>query len=243
MSKVKEVRSAPPLITASEIGRHLYCARALAYDRANPALADPSGFLAVWRWLRHPFRAGVLVIALVVMLIATRRVEISLIGAFVATFLFFLLRFIYRRLRKPAKDITFHDIKAHPNRKTLVAKQFGLVGKPDYLMEIDGYKIPVLCKDTPGPETPYRAHIMQLIAHGMLVAENEPKHPLYGVVRYEDGRTFEVDFDEDAVEELSQVIDEIEANRLKNNVDRNHQERQRCYACRYRKDCEQSLFV
>lgn len=242
MAKVKEVRSAPPLITASEIGRHLYCARALAYDRANPAIADSSGFLTLWRWLRHPFRAGILALTLVVMLVATQRVEITLIGVFVSLFLFILLRFIYRRMREPSKDIVFHGVKAHPNHKTLVARQFGLVGQPDYLLDMDGYKIPMLCKDLPSPPTPYQSHIMELIAHGMLVAENEPKHPLYGVIRYEDGRTFEVDFDEDAVEELSRMIDEMEVNRLLKDVPRNHEERRRCYACRYRQDCEESLF-
>ncbi|MBZ0308711.1 MAG: hypothetical protein K8I82_21770 [Anaerolineae bacterium] len=234
-------KTPPPLITASEIARHVYCARALFYDRSNPDVQNPNGQL--WRWLKNPWRAGVLLLSLSVLFAATLRIDLTLIAATVSIFLFFLVRYIYHRMRQPDKDILFHGIKAHHNRKTLIAKEFGLVGKPDYLLEIEGYKIPVLAKDMPGPETPYEAHIMELVAFGMIVAENEPRHPLYGVIRYTDGRTFEVDFDEDAIEVLSGIMDEIETNRAKTDVSRSHEERRRCYACRYRNKCDQNLFV
>lgn len=235
-------KSPPPLITASEIARHIYCARALFYDRRNPDIHNPNLVGQLWRWLIQPWRTGILVLSLVVMFAVTQRIGITLIAGLVSIFLSVLLRYIYHRMRQPDKDISFQGIKAHRNHKTLVAKEFGLVGRPDYLLEVEGYKIPVLAKDMPGPETPYEAHIMELVAFGMIVAENEPRHPLYGVIRYADGRTFEVDFDEDAVEVLSGIMDEIEANRQRDDVPRSHDERRRCYACRYRKKCDQSLF-
>jgi CRISPR-associated exonuclease Cas4 len=117
-----------------------------------------------------------------------------------------------------------------------------LAGQPQYLLDYDGGHIPVLARSKPAPQEPHEAHVMQVIAYCLLVAESTGVRPPYGVIRYGDGRTFEVDFDEDSVEALSQTMDEIEASRRQPDVPISHSDRGRCFACSHRKRCNQSLF-
>lgn len=229
------------LITASEIGRHLFCARALYYDRLYPAERDQSLWAQVRRVVVSPVRAGSLLIGFIVLSFAGG-LRLSLL-ALAFALLFLLALALWKRLRQTNSIIIYHGTRAIRNHKMLVASEFGLAGKPDYLLAIDTTYIPVITKKNPAPEEGlHDAYIMQLVAYCLLVAEEKDCHPPYGVLRYGDGRTFEVDFDEDAVEVLSHVMDEIEANRRQQDVPPNHHDRRRCYACSQRRRCDQSLF-
>src|SRR5574341_1024914 len=153
------------------------------------------------------------------------------------------MQWLWRRVMFPSSVVIYHGTKARCNQKMLAAPNLGLSGKLDCLLEHEGYAIPILRKTSPAPQTPHHAHIMQLIAHCLLVAQTRDNYPPYGVIQYGDGRTFEVDFDEDSVEALSKIMDEIEANHQREEVPISHQDRGRCYACSHRKRCNQSLFT
>lgn len=228
------------LIAATEINRHLYCARALAYDRRDPALKNGL-LLRLKRWVFTPWKPFSLLAGVLTMLWLTN-VLFTVIFTAIAILVIFLGSVLVLYL--PDNITIYHGTKAKRSLKQLAAHEFGLTGKLDYQIEKDGYVLPVLVKNCPAPDTPHQAHMMQLIAHCLLIAENEEQHSPYGIIRYSDGRTFEIDFDEDSVEMLSQVMDEIEADRKMNDLPpRSHEDRRRCYACRHRQHCDDSLFV
>lgn len=232
------------LITASEVARHLFCARALGYDWRYPQERDLSLTGHLKRWAVKP--AVMAVVGLMVLFLSLLiGIEETLVAVIITILLLGGLYLVWQRARRSPNEVIFHNVKAKAVRKPLVAYEFGLVGKPDCLLDIEGYEIPVLMKHTPAPETPHDAHVTQIVAYCLLVAENRQKFPPYGIIRYQDGRTFEVEFDEDSVEVLSRIMDEIEINRRKDDQipNRSHEDRRRCYACRHRPRCDQNLFV
>jgi hypothetical protein len=238
---LKRQRSPEP-VTASEIARHIFCARALAYDYAHPEERSQSLWLRLRTLIFSPLRLILIGIVLVVVAYFTD-IRIALLSVIFSITLFIVGRFLWMRSRQSSTLIVYHGTRAVRNHRTLVARSFGLAGKPDYLLQYGGSNfIPVLTKQTPAEETPLNAHVVQVIAHCVVVAENLNCHPPYGVIRYSDGRTFEIDFDEDSVEVLSGYMDEIEANRDREDVSISHRRRRRCYACSHRHRCNQSLF-
>jgi CRISPR-associated exonuclease Cas4 len=225
---------------ASEIARYLFCSRALAYDNAHPEERIPSR----WRQGRQ------VIISLWTLLILLAGLgHLVVVGDWLLTLLSFiggllifgLLRLIWWRIRQP-NNITYQGAKAFRNRRTLVSREIGLAGKPDYLLEMNGSLVPVLTRNNPAPDTPHESHIMQVVAYCLLIAEETRRRPRFGVICYGDGRTFEVDFDEESVERLSRIMEDIDASHRRVDVPINHHDRQRCFACRHRQRCDQSLF-
>lgn len=229
------------LIAASEIGRFLYCARALTYDWSYTHLRSQSLWSRFRRMYLHPWKIA-LFIGVFVGLALIYDPAPAFLATLVGLILFPIIFSVWQWSRGSSNAIVFRGVRGRRLRKPLVASAFGLVGMPDYILQIEDYNIPVLCRDNPAPEQPHDAHTTQVVAYCLLVAENSETRPPYGVVRYGDGRTFEVDFDEDAVEVLSQVMDEVESVRRLREAPRSHEDRRRCYACSHRQRCDQSLF-
>jgi CRISPR-associated exonuclease Cas4 len=228
------------LITASEIARYLFCARALAFDYAHPEESSPTLFVR----LRHLLGSiwFLLILALLVLHLFLVADPLQTLITFGGGLLVFVgIRFLWRRMRR-ANNISYQGVQAVRNRRTLVSEEIGLSGKPDYLLEMNGGQVPVLTKNNPAPDFPHEAHVLQVIAYCLLIAEGSKKRPRFGVIRYGDGRTFEVDFDEESVEMLSRAMDNLDKARQQETVHRNHQDRARCYACNHRHRCDESLF-
>ena len=235
-------RKTQELITASEIARHIFCARALAYDYAHPEERSQSLWIRIQMLIFSPLRLLLILILFVVVAYFTD-LPTALLSVIFSIGLFIIGRFLWLGSRQSSTLIVYHGTRAVRNHRTLIAQSFGLAGKPDYLLKYEGNNyIPVLTKQTPVEDAPLNAHIIQVIAHCVLVSEHMNCHPPYGVIRYSDGRTFEIDFDEDSVEVLSGYMDEIEANRKREDVSLSHHNRRRCYACSHRHRCDQSLF-
>ena len=225
-------------IMASEIARHIFCARALFLDYTRSGQRNRAA--AILWFLLNPLRFGLVIVFFVLSLLTDPYIA----GATVllAGVLLLIANALWDRMQTAPSIIVYHGTRAQRQKKVLVANEFGLAGQPQYVLEYEGGHIPILARSKPSPQQPHEAHIMQVVAYCLLVAESTGSRPPYGVIRYGDGRTFEVDFDEDSVEVLSQVMDEIEANRRQADVARSHNDRSRCFACSHRKHCDQSLF-
>jgi CRISPR-associated exonuclease Cas4 len=227
-------------VMASEIGRHIFCARALFLDHTfGGGRNKPLSIRVLW-FLLNPLRMGLVVLFAGLYVITEPLVAAATVV--LAGMLLLMARALWERLHTPPSIIVYHGTKAQRHKTVLVAKDFGLSGQPHYLLTYEGGSIPILARSAAAPEEPHAAHVMQVIAYCLLVAESTGSRPPYGVIRYGDGRTFEVDFDEDSVEHLSGVVEEIEANRRHLDVPISHNDRGRCFACSHRKRCVQSLF-
>jgi CRISPR-associated exonuclease Cas4 len=162
------------------------------------------------------------------------------IGFALATGIWAVWRF--RKLRSRPKIPLYRGENAGKLRQQMVSWEYGLTGSPDYVVDHNGQPIPVLKKSGQAPDhEPHDSHVAQILVHCLLVHETMQSPPPYGVIRYDD-RTFEVDYTEQAVTALLELVDEMRGRRQADTIPaRSHDSRQRCYACRYRGECEESL--
>lgn len=124
--------------------------------------------------------------------------------------------------------------------KPLYDPQTGLAGKPDYVVESRGVRIPVEVKSGWAPPEPYDSHIYQLAAYCLLVEHDSGVRPPYGILRYRN-RTFAIDYTPALEAELREVLDALRKQQKRIPADRSHAEPGRCVRCGYRKQCDQRL--
>jgi len=126
---------------------------------------------------------------------------------------------------------------------------FGITGKPDYLLDIDGVQVPVEVKSTAAPAQPYPGHRLQLAVYCLLVERTTGKRPPYGILHYRD-RTFAIDYTPELETELVNLLAEMRqterdyrpsGRRGIEGAPRSHQSPQRCRSCGYRQMCDQKL--
>ncbi len=122
----------------------------------------------------------------------------------------------------------------------LISRRYGLVGKPDYIVERRGKVIPVEVKPNRRAETPYLSDVLQLAAYCLLIEDAWKKSPPSGLLRYAD-RTFEVEWTPAMRQVLIEVLGDMRADLHAANVDRDHSEAGRCAACGVREHCDQRL--
>jgi CRISPR-associated exonuclease Cas4 len=125
-------------------------------------------------------------------------------------------------------------------RRALVSWEYGITGKPDYIVHHEGIPIPVLVKTGLAPEdSPHDSHVAQILAYCLLIHETAEVAPPYGIIRYAD-RTFEVDYNETSVQALLDLVAEIRSARG-TMPPRSHDTPRRCAACRHHRRCNEAL--
>ena len=142
----------------------------------------------------------------------------------------------------PEGDVIYTDTSAwFHNADSLVVRSLKLVGKPDYLIqEADGSIVPVEIKSGNAPAEPHEGHVLQLAAYCVLVMENYQVRPQYGIIQYKD-TAFAVDFTPDMEEDLYDLLAEMRETMYEEDMDRDHNDWQRCRRCGLRTVCSQRL--
>jgi CRISPR-associated exonuclease Cas4 len=159
----------------------------------------------------------------------------------VAFVLFYVSGRQRRRSGLPGGRVIYIDTRAWgPVEKPLYDPGLGLTGKPDYLVEQNGRIIPVEVKTGRTPEAPYDAHIFQLAAYCLLVEKTYAKRPPYGILHYPN-RDFAVDYTPELEAALLDLLAEMRRDERRSEVDRSHDDAQRCQGCGFRSVCDQKL--
>jgi CRISPR-associated exonuclease Cas4 len=142
----------------------------------------------------------------------------------------------------PKGNIIYTDTGTwFPNEEMLAARDVRLVGKPDYLVEVDdGSIVPVEIKSGFAPSEPWEGHILQLAAYCLLVEEKYDIRPEYGIIQYQD-RAFAVDYTDDLEEDLLDLLTDMRQAQFAHDLDRDHEDWQRCQRCGMSQYCEQRL--
>lgn len=130
--------------------------------------------------------------------------------------------------------ITYTDLDKPA--KPLFSKRFKLVGKPDYIVETEGGKIPVELKFT-DTDRPYKNHVLQLASYCLLIEDIFNTKVPYGVIVYNNKREFKILFDDGLRNELLSTLDEMRDKINTGDVRRNHDFRNKCLSCSFRDVC------
>jgi len=151
-------------------------------------------------------------------------------------------RNLQERSGLPPGDVIYSDSGAwFPNADILVAPDFGLSGKPDYLVQqADGSIVPVELKSGRAPHEPWEGHVLQLAAYCLLTEEAYGKRPSFGILQYED-KAFAIDYTPDLEEDLLDLLTEMRDSQFEGEIDRDHNDWQRCARCGMNKACHQRI--
>ena len=153
-------------------------------------------------------------------------------------------RLIYSDTGNPVGSIgsIIENAQGVKQEKPLISQEYGLIGRPDYLVRTKGGVVPVEAKSTKCPSNgrPYDSHVMQLAAYCLLVETVISAQVPYGVIKYSD-REIIVDYTEELKGELIMLLEEMREARDAEDVHRSHQDVRRCSKCSMREVCTQSL--
>jgi len=140
----------------------------------------------------------------------------------------------------PQGRIVYSDMGAWIRcQEPLYAAQYGLTGKPDYLVQVGRHRIPVEVKPSRRAKRPYRSDIFQLVAYCLLVEETSSRPP-YGLIRYAED-TFQIPYTHQLRAQLLSLLAEIRCQYRARDVSPNHHYPGRCLACGYRHVCDQRV--
>ncbi len=124
--------------------------------------------------------------------------------------------------------------------RPLVARRYGLTGKPDYIVEERGAVIPVEVKPGREARVPYEADTLQLAAYALLVEEEFGTTVPYGLLKYREV-IFRVPITNELRARLLDVLAAMRDDLDARDVARSHHAPWRCRACGYRATCGQAL--
>ncbi|MFW6072281.1 MAG: CRISPR-associated protein Cas4 [Thermoplasmatota archaeon] len=122
----------------------------------------------------------------------------------------------------------------------LSSEKYKLRGRPDFIIEREGKKVPVEVKTGRVPKGPFFSHIVQLATYCVLIEEEYDTAPPYGIIRY--GETeFEIDYDDDLKELLLSKLEDMREAQQTRDIHRNHNRKGKCRNCSRRDLCSESL--
>jgi len=120
------------------------------------------------------------------------------------------------------------------------SERYGLSGRPDFVLEIDGQLIPGDLKTGRTPKGPLFSHILQVAAYCLLIAESSGKRPPYGLLRY-GSEEHEIEFDPEMEKILLEKLEEMRGLMRSGEVHRNHNRPGKCASCSRRDSCPEKL--
>lgn len=168
-------------------------------------------------------------------------IYLSLALLILALFVFWLSSRQRRATGLPAGRVIYTDTRQWGRvEKPLYDQDLRLTGKPDYLVKQDEQIIPVEVKSGHAPEAPYDSHIFQLACYCLLVERTTGQRPPFGIIHY-DRRDFAVDYTPELESSLLAVLSDVRHDELSSQVNRSHDESQRCLHCGFHEVCDQRI--
>jgi CRISPR-associated exonuclease Cas4 len=166
---------------------------------------------------------------------------VALLALLAGGLLLWWMRRAQARTGLPAGQVVYSDTgveRAVP--EPLVSHRLGLIGKPDYLIEVQGggrrFLAPVEVKSRRAPAQPPLGHVLQLAAYCLLVEEVHRQRPPHGVLRYADA-SLTIAYTDDLRSQVLHALDAIRQGRRQRDMPRSHEEPWRCRSCGYRSAC------
>jgi CRISPR-associated exonuclease Cas4 len=159
------------------------------------------------------------------------------------------LLWLARRVRQqtglPVGSVVYQDTGGWEKvEKPLISRRYGLVGKPDYLVQVQekgrSWLIPVEVKSRKRPPILYDNHVLQLATYGLLVEELQQAAPPYGLLRYADA-TLKIPFTAELRQQVLEAAAAIRRAASATQVKRSHDDAGRCQQCGYGHGCGEQM--
>ncbi len=122
----------------------------------------------------------------------------------------------------------------------LRSEYYGLSGRPDYIVSIEGDIVPVEVKTGRTPKGPLFSHLLQVGAYCLLLEEQLGRPVPYGILRYNE-MDCEIEFDKELRGILLAKLDEMRTLMISGDVHRNHGRPGKCRNCSRRERCPERL--
>ena len=118
---------------------------------------------------------------------------IIIVAGIILLILFILLK--STKVPTPAyKNKTIYSDHREKPEKALFSSNYGLIGKPDFILHTKEGLLPLEIKHTNRPDQPYFSHVMQLTSYCLLIEEEKGVKPKYGFIQYKGGRAFSIPY-------------------------------------------------
>jgi CRISPR-associated exonuclease Cas4 len=124
--------------------------------------------------------------------------------------------------------------------KVFKSKEYGLSGKPDYVMKLGDNLIPVEEKKGRTPQGPLFSHILQVAAYCFLIEETMGRTPPYGLLKYPE-REDTIEYNDDLKQMLLEKLEDMRNIMNTGEVHRNHNRPGKCRNCSRRDVCPEKL--
>lgn len=160
--------------------------------------------------------------------------------------LLWLAQHTHQQTGLPVGEVIYSDMGAWQEvEEPLISRRYGLVGKPDYLVQVTENRqtvpIPIEVKSRKRPPVIYENHTLQLATYCLLVEEKFKTTPPYGILHYADA-TLKIEFTEQLRYQVLAAAEAIRQARSVPDVARSHADPSRCQHCGYLHACgEQAL--
>lgn len=141
----------------------------------------------------------------------------------------------------PTGEVVYADTDAWEQvPEPLLSRRYGLVGKPDYLVEVrEGRRttlVPVEVKSRRRPHVTPDSHVLQLATYCLLVEDVHKTRPAYGLLHYADA-TLQIPYTDDLRRAVLDIADAIRRARTAPDLHRDHDDPARCRGCGYAHGC------
>jgi CRISPR-associated exonuclease Cas4 len=145
----------------------------------------------------------------------------------------------------PAGEVVYTDTGAWEEvSKPLISRRYGLVGKPDYLVQVkQGAQmtlVPVEVKSRRRPAVTPDSHVLQLATYCLLVEDVHKIRPAYGLLHYADA-TLKIPYTDEMRRTVLEIADAIRRARTAPDLHRDHNDPARCRGCGYAHGCGEAL--
>jgi CRISPR-associated exonuclease Cas4 len=147
----------------------------------------------------------------------------------------------HRAAGLPAGEVVYTDTDAWEKvPEPLRSRRYGLVGKPDYLVQVrEGRRatlVPVEVKSRRRPAVTPDGHVLQLATYCLLVEDMHKVRPAYGLLHYADA-TLQIPYTDELRRTVLEVADAIRRARSAPDLHRDHNDPARCRGCGYAHAC------
>lgn len=123
--------------------------------------------------------------------------------------------------------------------RMLRSERYGLLGRPDYILEVEGEMVPVEMKSGRTPRGPLFSHILQVGAYCLMLQE-EGQKVNRGILRYGDIE-HEIEFDQELKDLVISKVADMRELQKTGEVHRNHHRPGKCHSCSRKDKCPERL--